>query len=268
MSSQPAAQDIVAVVADAKRRFSELALFSFLCDERYSPAERMLWVPAFAPLAMIFGDLWEHYIRREPSDDPVQQLINRHTHEDAPHRYWYPVDVENLQLGADAGFSDSVRFLWGKRTARTRRAAMDIAVAIPTSEPIVLLATVAAIEATVQVCIPITTDVTERLRASTGARYPYWGKSHLSVDGDHSTTSEMDDLLRTFPYTPAQRARALEAVARTFDAFTATFDEMYEFALAQIERQRSGMPLMPGPPNADRRSAAMSFASANAPLPF
>ena len=268
MSSPPVTQDIVAAVADAKRRFADLALFSFLRDERYGLAERMLWVPVFAPIAMIFGDLWEHYIRREPSEDPVQRLINRHTHEDAPHRYWYPVDVENLRLSADAGFADSVRFLWGTRTPHTRRAVLDIAVAIPASEPIVLLSTVAAIEATVQVCIPITTDVTERLRASTGSRYPYWGKSHLSIDGDHSTASEMDDVLRTFPYTHEQRARALQAVARTFDAFTATFDEMHEFALAQIERARSGVPLMPGPTTAGRRAASAPVAAEEAPLLF
>jgi hypothetical protein len=231
-------ENLLDVVARRKAEFAKLPIFDFMRKEGIEDADRICWIPAFAPLAMMFGDVWENVIRQEPTNDPVQSLVNRHTYEDAPHRHWFPMDIESLQLGEQMSYADSVRFLWGKSTQKNRIGSLRMIQAATGAPPIVLLAMVEAIEATVQVCIPITCEVTNRMQADSGKRYPYWGAAHLSIDGNHSTADDLDGTLSSYPCTDQEYIQARQIIDVVFDAFTDCFSEMYDFAQQELSRKQ------------------------------
>lgn len=84
-------KEVLAYIEKKQQVFSKLEFFEFLQDKSISPKQRLAFAPCFAPFVMGFGELNQYVWRDESSDDPLQAIINQHTHEDDGHWVWFLV---------------------------------------------------------------------------------------------------------------------------------------------------------------------------------
>jgi hypothetical protein len=230
-------QNLVEMIEEKKAKFANLPIFEMMRSADVPLLDKVCWIPAFAPMAMTFGYIWEKALREEPTDDPVQALVNKHTYEDAPHNNWYPTDIESFDFGTSLTYADSLRFIWGKHTLKTWAATMSIIKTAAAAAPIVRLAIIRVIEAGADVCLTITCEITNKLQQEYGRRYPYWGAAHFSSEGKHTTVDEVFDLLTRYSFTPEEKLKAVTAIELLFDELTECFDEMYEFYLLERSQE-------------------------------
>ena len=227
-------KDVMQLVERRKHEFARLPLCQFLEDETIDPRQRLAWAPCLAPFALGFGDLNKYALRHEPTDDPFQQLINRHTYEDDHHWVWFLEDLEKLGLDLSLKFSDAMRFFWGSQTYKTRQVCQQIAMATYGKEPIVVLAAIEAIEATGNVVLSRTAKAAEELRKTTQQNYRYFGQHHFCVETGHAMgTEDVEDLLETIELKETQRSQAYELVELVFDLFTDCLNELMDYITQQ-----------------------------------
>jgi hypothetical protein len=219
------------LIAERVARLAELPLFEFLKRKEIDPLDRLSWVPLSTPLVMNFADMWRHLFRRDNSSDPIQRLVNQHTYEDEHHSNWLPIDIQSLGLHSEMDFAQTLRFVWGQDTAKARRAGMVVAKWASHHDPIVLLATIGALEFNAQQIFTATHTVCEELRARTGMRYPYWGKEHFESESKSTRGGDVIAALDDYPYTPVQHANATAAVNQVCDAFEEFYAEMLHHAM-------------------------------------
>ena len=105
---------VMNAIFSAKREYERLPFFEFLRDASMTPRERLSFYPCMAPFILAFGDLNKYVMRNEPSDDPYQQLVNTHTHEDDHHWPWYLEDFTTLGFDAARATTDVLRFLFSE----------------------------------------------------------------------------------------------------------------------------------------------------------
>lgn len=224
-------KEVLALVEKRKQEFAQLPLFQFLQDKSIDPRQRLAWAPCVAPFAMGFGQLNRYDLRKEPTDDPIQKLINRHTYEDDHHWVWFLEDLETLGLNHSMKFSDAMRFFWGEETYKTRQVCHQIALYTFRSEPIIVLAAIEAIEATGNVALALTAQVAQELQEITKQKYRYFSRHHFSVETGHATgTNDVVQFLERIQLTQEQKAKAFEVVEKVFQVFTEATNEMMAYA--------------------------------------
>lgn len=224
-------KEVLALIEKRKQEFAQLPLFQFLQDKSIDPRQRLIWAPCAAPLAMSFRHLNKYDLRKEPTDDPIQEIINRHTYEDDHHWVWFLEDLEKLGFDDSIRFSDAIKFLWGKETYKTRQICHQIALHTFRAEPIVVLAAIEAIEATGNVASAMTAQVAQELEQITQQKYRYFGEHHLCVETGHITgTDNVEQFLENIQLTHEQRAKAFEVVEKVFEVFTEATNEMMAYA--------------------------------------
>ncbi|MBW4634436.1 MAG: hypothetical protein KME30_21755 [Iphinoe sp. HA4291-MV1] len=223
-------KEVLALIEKRKQEFAQLPLFKFMQDKSIDPQQRLAWAPCVAPLAMNFGQLNKYDFRKEPTDDPIQQIINRHTYEDDHHWVWFLEDLEKLGFDNSIKFSDVLRFLWGKETYKTRQICHQIALHTFRCEPIVVLAAIEAIEATAHTAFTMTVQVTQELQQITKQKYLYFGEHHSHVETGHITgTDDVKQFLEEIQLTQEQRAKVFEVVEKVFEVFTEAIHEMMAY---------------------------------------
>jgi hypothetical protein len=224
-------KEVLALVEKRKQEFAQLPFFRFMQDKSIDPRQRLAWAPCVAPFAIGFGQLNRFDFRKEPTDEPIQKLINRHTYEDDHHWVWFLEDLEKLGLNHLMKFSDAMRFYWGEETYKTRQVCHQIALYTFRSEPVVVLAAIEAIEATGNVALAVTAQVAQELEQITRQKYRYFGEDHFCVETGHTTgTDDIEKLLESIQLTQKQRAKAFEVVEKVFEVFTEATHEMRAYA--------------------------------------
>jgi hypothetical protein len=226
-------QDILELVEKRKQEFAQLPLFQYLQDSSLSPEQRLVWTPFLAPLALGFGDLWKDILRREPTENPLQILINRHTREDENHWKWYISDIRQLGFLAHMDFSDSLAFLWNEKTPKTRQVCLKVAGLTYTAEPIVLLAAIEALEATANVVFSLTSQVVQDLPLDQQRGLRYFSHLHLDEDNSHAIFDEDRHIVNDLTLTPHQKEQAIYVVEAIFQSFNEAFQEIMQYVEAQ-----------------------------------
>jgi hypothetical protein len=222
---------VLELVENKKQKFAQLELFQYMQDKSIDPRQRLAWAPCATPLIMSFAHLNKYDFRKEGTNDPIQKIINNHTYEDDHHWIWWLEDLEKLGLNHVMKFSDSVRFLWGDETDKTRQVCHKIALYTFRQEPIVVLAAIEAIEATGNVAFTLTSEVVKELQEKTKKRYLYFGEHHFYLETGHATgTKDVAQVLESIVITDEQKVKAFEVVEKVFEVFTESVNEMMTYA--------------------------------------
>jgi hypothetical protein len=216
-----------------KRDYARLPFFDHLRDERLTAAERLSFFPCMAPFIMSFGDLNRFVLRVEPSDDPHQQMINAHSHEDDHHWPWYLEDF--ARLGHDraaATPADTLRFLWSDATVENRLLSHRLAHLIWTSPPVLRLAIIEAIEETGNVLFALTSKLAKSVEEETGVELRYCGEFHFQLESGHAMNND-HARLAAIELDEGSRQHALECTDLVFAWFSDWTNELLRYALAQ-----------------------------------
>ncbi len=224
-------KELLAFIEKKKQQFAKLPFFEYLQDKSIDPKQRLAWAPCVTPFAMSFRQLNRYDLRKEPTDDPIQELINQHTYEEDDHWVWFLEDLEKLGLNHSMKFSDAMRFFWGEETCKTRLVCHQIALYTFQAEPIVVLAGLEAIEATGNVALALTAQVAQELQQITKQNYRYFGQYHFGIETSHSVgTNDIQQFLKRIQLTEAQNSKAFEVVEKVFEVFTEAVNEMMVYA--------------------------------------
>lgn len=223
-------KEILELIERRKQEFSELALFQFLQDKSVAPQDRLAWIPCAVPMVMAFGELNRSDLRKEPTTDRLQQLINRRTYEDDHHWVWFLEDLEKLGLNQQITFSEAMLFFWGDATRKTRQVCHQIALHTFNAEPIVVLAGMEAIEATGYVAFSRTSEVVRELQQTTHQEYRYFGGYHFGIETGHTTEADDGEVfLESLELTEDQREKAIGLVELVFKVFSDSVNEMMDY---------------------------------------
>lgn len=224
-------KDVLAYIEDKKQKFSCLPFFDFLQDQTIDPRTRLSFAPCAAPFIMSFGELNKCVLRNEPTEDALQQLINKHTYEDDHHWVWFLGDLRKLGLDKPMRFTDVLRFVWGQETIRTRELCRKLIEAASKATPIQKLIVIEVIEATAQVAASHIAPVAKELASSTKKTYRYFGEQHLEAESGHAADSpESEEFIQNLKLSAQELIQAYKVVDEVFDVFSKFTNELLIYA--------------------------------------
>lgn len=211
--------------------FGRVPLFAFLRDRSVSPRDRLAFAPYAAHFVMSFADLCALIIRKEPTDDKYQDLINRHTREDDYHWRWFLADLETLDCNPDLAFTSAVTSVWSPSTVRTRMLSYRICSLAADPDPIRRLVLVHCIEAIFKPTIEHIGLVAAEFKAETGRRLNYLGNEHSEAESGHTIESPaVRNTVEEIVLSPAVASDLSSMVDDLFEHFVAFTNEMLEIA--------------------------------------
>ena len=224
----------VLIYIEAKRQeFDQLPFFNFLRNKDIDPRQRLTFVPCIIPLIMSLGDVNKYFFREEPTNDPIQAMLNQHTYEDDHHWIWFLEDFQKLGFDHSMKISDTLRFLWNEETQKTRQVCYKLAALTFQADPALRLAVVEANEATGNVFGTTATQVAQELQNITKQEYRYFGKHHLDVETGHTTGQpDVEAFIENIQLSAKKRKQAVELVDEVFNAFTESVNEFMAYAEA------------------------------------
>ncbi len=224
-------EEVLALIENKKQEFAKSGLFEFMRDTSINPKQRLAFAPCVAPFVMSFGEFNKYVFREEPTNDPLQVIVNNHTYEDDHHWLWFLADLETLGINESVKFSDALNFLWNEETKASRWVTHQIFRYAFGANPIAKLAIMEVIEATGNVFFSTAAPIAEELRTTTHKEFLYFGCFHLAVETGHTTgTPEVEQLIRNIQLTHESRQEAFEVVEHLFEAFTKLTDELLVYA--------------------------------------
>ncbi|MBD2577357.1 hypothetical protein [Oscillatoria sp. FACHB-1406] len=227
-------KEVLALIRKKKEEFEKLALFAFMQDTSIAPLERISWAPCLAPFAMCVKDLNNYVLRKEPADSLLQEMINIHTYEECTHWAWYLADLEKLGVNLSLPFTETLRFLWGNETQRTRQLCYDLAAICHfNDDPVLKLTVIECMETTGRVTLISMLPVCRELEGITRKRLSYFGEAHLKVELGHIRGSLKNDCIEKFleaiELNKEQEKTACQIVEKVFASFSALIDEQMEY---------------------------------------
>jgi hypothetical protein len=224
-------EKVLALIETKKQEFAKSGLFEFMRDTSINPRQRLAFAPCIAPFVMSFGELNKSVFREEPTNDPIQEIVNKHSYEDDHHWLWFLEDLETLGINRTLKFSDALNFLWNEETKASRWLTHQIFRYAFEATPIAKLAILEVIEATGNVFFSTAAPIAQELRTIAHKQFLYFGCFHLALETGHTTgTPEVEQLIRNIQLTPESRQEAFEVVENLFEAFTKLTDELLVYA--------------------------------------
>ncbi|MDJ0692824.1 hypothetical protein [Mastigocoleus sp. MO_188.B34] len=224
-------KEVLALIEKRKQEFAQLPFFKYLQDTSVDPRQRLAWAPCAAPFAMGFGDLNKYVFRKEPAENKIQEIINKHTYEDDYHWEWFVEDIEKLEFDRNINFSDALRFLWGEETQKSRQICLQIAQYTLQADSIVTLAAIQAIEGTWHTALPFTMALAQEVQQNTDIKYSYFGRNHADAEIGHTICqAEMQEFIKNIQLTEEQKIKAFAVVEKVFDLFSESVQEMMIYA--------------------------------------
>jgi len=226
-----AMKEVLALIEKKKQEFAKSRLFEFMQDKSIDPRQRLAFAPCVAPFAMSFGELNKYVLREEPTNDPLQEIVNNHTYEDDHHWLWFLEDLETLGINRSLKFSDSLKFLWNEEIKASRSLTYQIFRYAFRASPVTKLVILEVIEATGNVFLLTAAPLAQELRTITQKELLYFGCFHLAVETGHTTgTPEVEQSIKNIQLTIENRQQAFEVVENLFEAFTKLTDELLVYA--------------------------------------
>ncbi len=233
-------KEVLEFVEKKKQEFAQLSLFEYMQDKSIDPRQRLAFIPCLAPFAMSVADLWKYDLRNEPTNDPIQKIINEHTYEDEDHCFWYLEDIHKLGFDKTLSYSESLKFLWSDDTKKTRQLYHKLRILTFQAKPILVLAAIHAIEATGNIALGLTAEVVEELQSTPKQKYRFFGNHHVRVEDAHKIkTEEIGDWFETIELNTLEKSKAIEVVEKVFEAFTECMDELMNYVYKQSIEQDS-----------------------------
>ncbi|AFY35036.1 hypothetical protein [Calothrix sp. PCC 7507] len=226
-------KEVLAYIEQKKQEFAQLPIFDFLKDKSIDPKQRLAFAPCITPFVMNIWEVNKYFFREEPTDDPIQALINVHSYEDDHHFLWYFEDMEKLGFNKSMTYIDALKFIWGPENEKARRVCHKLAAYAFQADPIVKLALIEANEATGNVFLTLTAEIARELEEITGENYRYFGEHHLAVETGHAMgTPDVENLIESIEVSEEMREKACELVAQVFAAFTEMLNEWMAYVKA------------------------------------
>ncbi len=224
-------EQVLALIEKKKQEFAKSGLFEFMRDKSIDPRQRLAFAPCIVHFAMSFGELNQSIFREEPTNDPLQALVNNHTYEDDHHWLWFLEDLETLGINEPLKFSDALNFIWNEQIKASRLVTYQIFRYAFGASPITKLAILEAVEATGNVFLSATASVAEEVRSTTKKELVYFGRFHLDVETGHTTgLPDVEQSIKNIPLTIESRQEAFEIVENLFEIFTEQIAELLVFA--------------------------------------
>jgi hypothetical protein len=230
-------KEILALIESKKRDFSQLPFFEYLRDRSITPKQRLAFAPCAAPFIMSFGELNRLVFRDEPTSDPIQTIINKHTYEDDHHWLWFLEDLEKLGLNPNGSFTDALRFIWSEETNVSRRITYELYRHAFGATPIQKMVIMEVIEATGHAVWQLFSQVIRELQAlaephSKPTVYRYFGIGHLMVEQGHTYASNSEQYIQSIQLSEESKENLSILVDRIFSVFEDMVDELLTFAKA------------------------------------
>lgn len=213
-------KEILKLIAKRKQEFAQLPLFDFMQDKSIDPRERLSWAPCAASFVLNFGELNKYCFREEPTSDPIQAIINKHTYEDDHHWLWFLEDLEKLELDKTLKFSDALRFLWSEEIKNTRWLNYQLYRYASTATPIQKLIIIEVCEATGNIMFSHAAEIGREIKAITQKECRYFADFHLAVETGHMIgSSYTKQFIETIQLPEETQQQALELVEKLFECF-------------------------------------------------
>ncbi|WGV28132.1 hypothetical protein [Halotia branconii] len=225
-------KDVLIQIENKKQEFSQLPLFDFMQNKSIDPRQRLAWSPCAAPFVMGFGELNKYFLRAEPTDDPIQKLINKHTYEDDHHWLWFLEDLKNLEVDKSMKFSDALRFLWSEETKNARWLNYQLYRYTLQATPIQKLIVIEVTEATGNVMFSTAAKVGKEIKEITQKECRYFADFHLAVETGHMAGSSTDigQFIKDITLPEQTRQEAFKLVDKLFTVFTKFTDDLLVYA--------------------------------------
>ncbi|MGB3639238.1 MAG: hypothetical protein WBA39_16925 [Rivularia sp. (in: cyanobacteria)] len=228
-------KEILAHIEKKKQEFAKLPLFEYMRDTSIDPRQRLAWAPCAAPFIMSFGNLNKYVFREEPTHDPIQAIINKHTYEDDHHWLWFLEDIQTLGFDQSLTFTDTLKFLWSEQTKNSQLISYKLSKYAFQANPIQKLILVEVTEATGNVMFSVAAKIAREIQENQLKKCLYFADFHLDVETGHATgTAEIEKLIRNIPLTDVDRIEGFELIDKGFKIFT---DLTYEF-LSYVEKNQ------------------------------
>ena len=209
-------------------------------DQTISPIKRLAFAPCAAPFIMSFADLNKYALRQEPTKDKIQLILNQHTYEDDFHWQWFLEDMQKLGFNCSLKFNESLKLLWSDKTKNSRLLTYQLYECIAQSEPIEKLIILEAIEATADIFLFLTRQITNELRLNTNQEYKYFGDCHMQQETCHSANStDVNEFINNMYLSEASQLKGVDLVDKVFAAFTQWTYELLAYAKSHQESQIS-----------------------------
>jgi hypothetical protein len=220
-----------------KETLAKAPLYAFLSDRSIPPRDRLGFTPCLAHFVMTFADLNALVLREPLSADPIQGIINAHTHEDDSHWRMFLADLDTLGMNEPSTLSDTIKLMWSEDTKNIRQTCYSLISMLAETERELRIVIIEAFEATGAVSISYATPVGLEFEQATGKKLLYWGARHAGAETGHAMgTPDVESHLRSIVFTEPQRLRAFALVDRVFQAFWHMMDDV--LACAQKRRAR------------------------------
>ncbi len=240
-------KEVLEFIDRKQQEFAQLPLFQFLRDSTIDPRQRLAFAPMFAPFVMGFGELNRSAFREEPTNDPIQAIINQHSYEDDSHWIWFLQDLKKLEFDPSMPLSEALRFLWSEETYASRYMVYELYRYTYKAPPIQKLVVVEAVEAIADLFLGATAQAARELQGLTNWEYRYFGELHFAVDTGHSLhLSETEQQIENLQLTEAAKQEAFEFVERVFQIFTDYFSVVLTYAetatIGPLKQTTPGVP--------------------------
>lgn len=214
-------KEVLELIQLRKEEFAQLPLFNFMRDQSIDPKQRLAWAPCAAHFIMNFGELNKYFLRVEPTSDPVQILINKHTYEDDHHWLWFLEDLKHLELDKSLKFSEALRFLWSEETETSRWLTYQLYRYTLQATPIQKLIVIEVVETTGNVMFSTAANIGKELKSITQKECLYFADFHLAVETGHTTGFPgTEEFIKKIQLTEETRKDAFELVEKIFAVFT------------------------------------------------
>ncbi|MEC4896252.1 MAG: hypothetical protein SAL07_25005 [Oscillatoria sp. PMC 1051.18] len=224
-------KEVFSLIKEKNCQLAQLPLFEFMQDRSIHPAQRLVFAPCLIPLVMGFADLWKEVFRKEPTNNPMQQILNKHTYEEENHWEWLLEDLKKMGLDPSENYTDTVRFLWGEETQKTRQVCFILHQFANQENPFFKLVVAEVAEVTANLFFSITQKVAWELEEITKQEYPYFGDCHLNSEANHNINkTEVIDGFEAIELTEQERQLAFEIVEKGFEAYTEAINEWFVYA--------------------------------------
>jgi hypothetical protein len=225
-------EEILAFIEKKKLEFSQLPFFEYLRDQNISPRQRLAFAPCAAPFIMSFGELNRTVFRDEPTNDPIQKIINQHTYEDDHHWLWFLEDLEKIGLNPSEPFTKTLNFLWSEETKASRRVAYELYNLTIEATAIQKLVAIECVEATGNVFLECSSKLVRELQSFSEIKeFRFFGASHLIVDTGHTYCSpKAQQIVESVHLSKDLKKENLELIEHIFEVFTNFVDELLEYS--------------------------------------
>ena len=231
-------KEVLALIEKRKQEYARLPFFKFLQDKSIEPRQRLLWAPCAAPFIMDLAELNKLAFREEPTEDPIQVLINNHTYEDDHHFYWFLEDCKKIGFDYSIQFTDALKFIWSEDISSTRWVSHNFFRYALEANPIQKLIIIEAFEAAGNVFFSNCSDIAQDIAALTGEEYRYFGDFHLAVETGHTIgLNGTEQFIENIHLTDIQRQEAFDLTEKIFELATILINGFLKYNQTHLYRQ-------------------------------